>query len=346
MKLKLYKIIQKPPFLIRSSYYLRKSDNPIKSREHSRNAVIIPLMVSQYGGLLNFLKRAPVILKATLISIKQMYISASGTRTNPKLGKKLIDQQTLKEIEQYAKDLGVSKIGYTKVNPDFIFKGFEILYDNTMIFAMEMERDAIKTNPSDEASREIWRTYSTLGIAVNKIAEFVRSKGFNCHPSPAMGGDVMIVPVAQDAGLGAVGKNGILLTPEFGPSLRLAGVFLDIDNLPLKSLKDNEHLWIREFCESCNHCVKSCPANAIYEETKILEDGYPAFIDREKCAPIFSKGCTKCVSVCPFIMGNYDRIKATFEKHKNQETSIDMTEHAVLQNESKSNKPGFIPPVG
>ncbi len=325
--MKLYKLMRKTPFFLSASHWIKKSDKPVKSSKKARPAVIIPLLLIQYGSMKDKLKGFKTVGAALLTSVKEMRRSAKEITQNPKTGKKTIDAATLKELEDYAYSLGVSKLGYTKVNPDFIYKDFEILYDNAIMIAMEMNREDIKTNPSEAATKEIWRTYSGLGVAVNKIAAFLRDKGFNCHASPAIGGDIMTVPVAQDAGMGVVGKNGLLITPEFGPSLRLAAVFVDIDNLPLKTLADNEHLWVREFCDTCNHCVRSCPGNAIYEQTKILDDGYPKFIDSEKCALEFSKNCSKCISSCPFIMGNYYKIKVTYERHKNNGKRVTELKH-------------------
>lgn len=288
-----------------------------KSRPVQR--IHLPLAIItmiQYGSIKDKAKGIPVMGRALVTSVKEMYKSASRLKSNPKIYHQDIDAEALIEIENYAKELGISQIGYTKVNPDFIFKGFEILYDNAMILTMEMNREDMRNNPTDASTKEIWRTYSQLGIIVNKLAEFIRQKGYRCHPSPAVGGDVMTVPIAQDSGIGAVGKNGILITPQFGPSQRLAAIFLDIENLPLKSIKENEHLWIREFCNSCNHCVDKCPGQAILEDTELLKDGYPQFIEREKCAPAFSKNCSPCISSCPFIHGHSDKIKETFERHE------------------------------
>ncbi len=320
-KMKLYRIIRRPPFFLRASFWMSKGEKPVKASPNARLPVIIPTLLIQYGSLTNKLNSFRTVGKSLWISLREMYRSASQLNKNPKTGKKIISENQLRQIEAYAKELGISKIGYTKVNPDFIYKDFEIMYENVMILAMEMDRKAIKTNPSKEATKEIWRTYSELGQTVNLLAKFIRDMGYNCHPSPAIGGDIMTVPVAQDAGIGAVGKNGILIAPEFGPSMRLAAIFLDMDNLPLKTLDDNEHLWVRDFCETCNHCVDSCPGKAIYRKTKILDDGYPQFIDREKCAPEFSKNCSKCISTCPFVMGNYHKIKETFFMHQGKESS-------------------------
>ncbi|MCB0844000.1 MAG: [Fe-S]-binding protein [Bacteroidetes bacterium] len=320
--MKLYEIFSKTPFFLSASTWIKKSDNPVESSHQARSAVIIPLLLMQYGSMRDKLKSLKIIGKYFRNSITQMRKSAKGLSLNPNLGKKTIDSETLRKLESFIYSLGISQLGYTKVKPDFIFNGFKVLYDNAIVISMEMKREDMRHNPSDEATKEIWRTYSSLGVAVNKIASFLRERGYNCHASPAVGGDVMIVPIAQQAGLGAVGKNGLLITPEFGPSQRLAAIFVDIENLPQTRIEDNEHLWVRDFCETCNHCIKKCPGQAIYEETKTLEDGYPQFIDREKCAPAFSKNCSICISSCPFFNGKYDHIKKIFDRRNRMDEPV------------------------
>jgi Uncharacterized Fe-S protein len=310
--MKLYKIMKKPPFFLSASHWMAKDDHPIESGPNSRQAVIIPLLLIQYGSISAKLKSMTKLRKYIMSSLKEMVVSARSIKDNPHTGKRKLDEQTLKALENYAFELGISGIGYTKVNHNFIFKDFEILYDNAIMFTMEMKKEPIASSPSFEASKEIFRTYEALGIAVNKIADFLRELGYDCHPSPALGGDINTVPTAQDANLGYVGKNGILITPDFGPCVRLAAVFIDVDNLPLA--KENDHKWIEAFCKTCNRCVKSCPAGAIYEEPKQLQDGTHVYIDLHKCAPPFSEGCSTCISHCVFTGGNYHKIKEVFEK--------------------------------
>lgn len=160
---------------------------------------------------------------------------------------------------------------------------------------------------------EIFRTYLQLGVIVNQIAEFLRTRGFNALAGPAIGGDVNYIPVAIDAGLGYSGKNGLLITRANGPRIRLAAVFTDIENLPFAA--ENSHQWVRDYCQSCNICIEKCPADAIYQETQKHADGGPVFIDYTKCAMPFSNdnGCSLCIKYCPFSYGDYDKIKSKFQ---------------------------------
>ena len=170
----------------------------------------------------------------------------------------------------------------------------------------------MKTAPSKATEEEIFSTYYKLNVAVNKIKDFLNQKGYNAEASPALGGEVNFTLLAQQAGMGYIGKHGLLITPEFGPSLRLAAVFTDIENLPIDN--QNKHAWIKDFCNTCNKCVRKCPAQAIYAETKVFSDGTEQHIDYKKCAIPFSndKGCTLCVKECTFFKSDYNIIKKSY----------------------------------
>lgn len=77
-------------------------------------------------------------------AVKEMAKSAKGVRENPYTSKKTIDAETLKELEAYVHSLGVMDIGYTKVNPRYIFKGYKLLFPHAIVFTMQMDREKIK----------------------------------------------------------------------------------------------------------------------------------------------------------------------------------------------------------
>jgi reductive dehalogenase len=115
------------------------------------------------------------------------------------------------------------------------------------------------------------------------------------------------IPLAIDAGLGEVGRMGLLMTPQFGPRLRLSKVFT---NLPLATDKPIDFgVW--EFCMQCQKCANNCPGQAISfgnptdqpnnisNRTGIMR--WP--LNAEKCLGWFAQNqgdCTNCTRVCPF----------------------------------------------
>ncbi len=306
--------IKKAPRFFTIEPYLRPQDEPVSSHPEARQPRIVPLVVLDYGSVRSRLKqmRYEGLKEYFVGTLREMYISAKSIKNNPYSGKKTMDAAMRAELEAYAKSLGVAEIGYTKVNPLYIFRGFRILYGNAMVFTIEMDKDKIKGAPNMESFKEVFRTYYQVGLTVNKVAAWMRERGFNAHAGPAGGGDVNYIPVAIDAGLGVAGKNGLLMTRNNGPRVRLAAVYTDIEDLPFS--QENPHGWIKEYCQSCNLCVEKCPVDAIYLETKTHADGGPVFIDHTLCADPFSNdnGCTLCIKHCPFSYGEYDKLKEKF----------------------------------
>jgi len=95
-----------------------------------------------------------------------------------KLKRDLITPEELKEIERYAKKLGVSSIGYCKVDRDDIFEGFRLVYDHAIVFTVEMDKEEIAKAPSFSTLKMIYRTYLKTGIIANKLTELLREMGF------------------------------------------------------------------------------------------------------------------------------------------------------------------------
>ena len=60
----------------------------------------------------------------------------------------------------------------------------------------------IKTAPSKQAEKEIFRTYYKLNYSANNIKEFLNSRGYNAQAGPALGGEVNYPLLAQKAGDG------------------------------------------------------------------------------------------------------------------------------------------------
>ncbi|MEM3060994.1 MAG: hypothetical protein QW265_01130, partial [Candidatus Bathyarchaeia archaeon] len=73
-------------------------------------------------------------------------------------------------------------------------------------------------------------------------------------------GELPLVPIAKEAGLGWIGKSGMLITHRFGPRLRLNAVLTD-------ALLESDKPFDKDLCGSCLVCVKTCIGNAISENS-------------------------------------------------------------------------------
>ncbi len=299
------------PKLDKSKYENIKT---IKSNEKSREGLIVPEIVSTLGKQhlkISNLIVAPKMIK-TLAQAKKSY---SSIKKNINNNKTEIDSKTLCEFKELAKSLDISDIAFTQVDESMIFRNKEILYKNAIVLTMEMKKDKIDLAPSIDTNKEIFRTYYELGKSVNILSKFLRDNGFNVQGGPALGGDVIYPLLAENAGLGATGKHGILITPEHGPSIRIAAIYVDISNLPMN--KENNHLWIKDFCKSCGRCIKTCPGKAIYQEAIKHENNQLTHIDYKKCAIPFTRdyGCSVCIKECTFFKSDYYKIKEKFCGH-------------------------------
>ncbi|MFW9889303.1 MAG: 4Fe-4S binding protein [Candidatus Thorarchaeota archaeon] len=237
--------------------------------------------------------------------------SLSGNPVSPANG---TSGDFIDELKEFAYSQGVDIIHFTKMPQDLIFKEFGVLYDNTIVLAMEMSQEKIDQAPSQATFKMVFDTYDSLGIVANKIAVFLREQGYAAQADHPLGGTSLYPPLAQKAGIGFVGKHGLLITPRFGPRVRLAAVYTSIQNLPVS--KENNHSWIEEYCKNCGRCVNECPAQAIRNDTIIHDSGLRTDIIQRSCFEYFVKyyGCSVCVKVCPFSKGPdaYERLKQAF----------------------------------
>jgi len=220
--------------------------------------------------------------------------------------------ELIADLEAEAYRLGVSSIGYTKLPRRWVFQDKAVLYDNAIVVSMEMDKDGINSAPSIACMRTVMETYRDLGRINNTLAIFLRESGFGAHAGHPLNGLALYPPLAQLAGLGWMGLNGLIITPEYGPRVRLAAVFTSIQNLP--EAEPNQHSWVRDFCETCRIYHKKCPPAAFYEDPVQHDDGRVTYVKNELCFPYFNKyhGCSVCVKVCPFNNQPYEKIKMRF----------------------------------
>ena len=286
-------------------YFLKKSKgleaNHINFRKFNVNRYKDELMVK-------FTQIAPKMMKGVQ-KAKLDYKKQIETHTdeNKKSSKEFWD-----EIIAKSKALGIDLIGFAPVDPNFIFNNdqttsIKSLYDNGIVLGMEMDFESIETAPEPPAGLEALRVYGDLGIATNELADFIRSKGYGaiaCHP---LGGPILYPAMAVRANMGEIGRQGLLITKEFGPRQRLSMIATNASPLPETrpiSYKTSE------YCENCGKCIKECPMEAIFEEPIYNENGTITRIDSAKCFEYFyeTNGCSICIKACPFHKIGYDKI--------------------------------------
>jgi reductive dehalogenase len=151
--------------------------------------------------------------------------------------------------------------------------------------------------------------YAQGGLTAVALAQAIRSLGYVAIP--CMNSTAMSVPLAIDAGLGELGRLGYLITPEWGPHVRIDKV---LTNLPLKPDKPIS-FGVTEYCTECGICAVECPSGAISPD-KVRSFAPPPsaepcgnpgalkwYIDGKKCSRWWSESgapCSNCMHVCPY----------------------------------------------
>ncbi|MBC7224880.1 MAG: epoxyqueuosine reductase [Anaerolineae bacterium] len=279
--------------------------------------ILVPELVALHGrigpSLLRFFLAVAPYLGRTAYRSRE---SRKSVARNPRRPQEVADARFFQELEERARALGVSAVGYTQVPRAYIFRNRTLLFPNAVVLLMDMRKDRIAKAPGLAAGKEVWRTYAALTEAAYHLAEFMRAQGYAAQPDPPVGGSVNFPLLAQKAGLGYIGKHGLLISEPAGPSQRIAAVYTNITNLPYTDQGGLAYAWIPEFCEMCNRCVRACPAGAIHREPDMREGGPRQCIDPHKCVVVFSQayGCSICIKACPFFRGDFSRLKGALPR--------------------------------
>lgn len=146
--------------------------------------------------------------------------------------------------------------------------------------------------------------YRQVNYLLDRIAlllvKYIQERGYNALPIPAsqvvgwtpQKGHLSHKEVARLSGLGWIGRNNLLVNPEFGSRVRLVSVLTD---LPLRADSPLEN-----GCGSCRKCVSLCPAGAI-KETREEFDRDSCFGRLDDFRKKYALGhhiCGVCVKAC------------------------------------------------
>lgn len=177
--------------------------------------------------------------------------------------------------------------------------------DNVIVIGQAMDSTLIDTAPSALSGAATGMGYSHDAVVLLTLAQYIRNLGYQAIPS--MNDTALAIPYAVKAGLGEYGKHGLVITPEFGTSVRFGKIFTD---LPLAHDRPIR-FGVQEMCDICNACSKGCPSKAIpdaaasndrHNKSNLI--GVKKWtIDGEKCFNYWSKinsDCAVCVRVCPY----------------------------------------------
>lgn len=218
-------------------------------------------------------------------------------------------------VKGLARHLGADLAGICRVDPRWAYSSRgEIFYDNwaewgadipeplpfAVVIATEMNHANVGGGPHTPAVVESAVNYAKGAFIATELAQWFGAMGFRAAAHHNRHYDLLMVPLAVDAGLGEYGRLGYLVADRYGPRVRL---FAATTDMPLRP--DNPvDLGLEDFCRRCLKCALACPSRSVPEGDPGEAGGTLRWkINPETCFEYWGKvgtDCSVCMGVCPF----------------------------------------------
>ena len=223
-----------------------------------------------------------------------------------------IDEKEITEfIIKWAQKLGVVSIGITELKDYHLYsvKGRSKKYGDpvtldqkfAIAFTVEMDKMMMDYAPNGPTVMESAQQYLEAGKIAVQIAEFIHELGYESQAHIDGNYSVVCPLVARDAGLGEIGRMGLLMTPELGPRVRIGVITTDLPLIVNERKFDDTMI---DFCERCKKCADACPPKAIPFDCRELENDINRWkLSAESCYTYWctiGTDCGRCMSVCPY----------------------------------------------
>jgi len=171
--------------------------------------------------------------------------------------------------------------------------------------------ESIEGAPTPLYAQHYRAVNATLNRLTTQLVNWITAQGSSAYAIPAsqivdesnLLGSISHKAVARLAGIGWQGKSLLIVSPQYGPRIRLATILTDI---PLSCDKP-----VKNRCGTWDECTKACPASAI--KNIRTEDRYANREDAlhfSRCVEqtrrfkarlgIEAQICGVCIRACPF----------------------------------------------
>lgn len=215
-------------------------------------------------------------------------------------------------IKGQARYYGAYTVGITELQPYHIYShigrgsgeyGAPITLNHryAIAFTVEMDHAIIGTAPNAPIVMESARQYVEAAKVALQLGYLIRSLGYPARAHIDGNYRVIAPLVARDAGLGEIGRMGLLMTPELGPRVRLGVVTTDLPLIPDPRSDDTS---VIDFCRICKKCAETCPSQSIpFDDREEIDGALRWRIDADSCFRywnVIGTDCGRCMAVCPY----------------------------------------------
>ena len=223
------------------------------------------------------------------------------------MGSNLSDKRTF--LEKLRQECSLDLVGVADIrrgNIQFLGlpEGIRETLPLAIVIALRVSRtvlDTLEDGPTLLYYHHYRQLNAQLDRAATRISAEIERQGRSALPIPAsqivdwekMAGHLSHREMGRLAGLGWIGRNNLLVTPQFGAQVRLATILTDFDLDPAHPAEME--------CGNCHSCASLCPAKAIREEPAVFDFQacYQQLKQFGKTRRIGQYICGLCVKACP-----------------------------------------------
>lgn len=289
---------------IYDNYYRRRP----QYREIDEEIRKIPDILSPYHISKNPLPFS--LADAEFDFLEQQLTQVSGA-VGEKRGASTASENT-RRIKSVINYLGSDVCGICSLNQAYVYshtgrgpepygRPIDLQHEYAIVFAVEMDLKMVRTAPQAPVIVETGKKYVEAARISIVASRLIRSLGYSARAHIAGSNyQAVLPPLAWEAGIGELGRMGILITHKYGPRARLGLITTDLPLIPDRP----REFGVQNFCQKCQKCARNCPAQAIPYGEKVEENGVLKWVlKREDCYRFWRRvgtDCALCIAVCPY----------------------------------------------
>jgi epoxyqueuosine reductase QueG len=204
-------------------------------------------------------------------------------------------------IRTFLRERGISIAGFGNVPGNTQVPELPYSFPHAIVFGFRLSRsvlDTIKDRPTliykhhyktanwilDQTACHLVcyleeQQVRAVAIPASQVINWEQRKGHISH-----------IMLGQEAGLGHVGRSGLLIHPVHGAHVRYVSVLTDLEFAPDKRTETA--------CKECRACIAACPARAITDNGVDMKKCYATLNEFASIRGIGQHICGVCVKVC------------------------------------------------
>jgi reductive dehalogenase len=177
-----------------------------------------------------------------------------------------------------------------------------------IVWTVQMSEETLKRAPTILGAQTTNLTYTRNRNIQLRLQTFLRSLGYMALGEATTNALGISPALGVMAGLGELSRLNRLITPEYGPMVRVFKMVTDLPMAPTRPINAG----IMRFCETCMKCAEACPTQALSLDAKPTwqtrgawqNPGHKAFFeDSRRCREGWYRSgtnCGRCFAACPY----------------------------------------------